>query len=336
MYQQFFGLQKEPFAMTPDPALLFLTPGHREALAGLTYAVLSRKGFVVLTGDPGTGKTTLLTQVFHSIPTGRAQFSVILNPTLTPSEFLEMALLDFGINNVPVSKAQRLTLLQEFLIDVFQNGQTAALVVDEAHKLSTEVLEEIRLLGNFERADGKLLQIVLAGQAELGDILNRQDMRQLKQRVAVRLTVQPLSALEVDQYVKHRWLKAGAGKPHPFQPEAIASIGQYSQGIPRLVNALCDNALALAWRQNRTTVNVPQISEAARNLDLTESSTGRARWAHVVSAPEAARVANGIDGTAAATMPPGAFLTNLGGYQTIAHKSSTLSRLAGRLRLSKA
>src|SRR5207302_5867178 len=135
MYHQFFGLNKDPFNMTPDPAFLFLTSAHREALAGLTYSVLSRKGFVVLTGDAGTGKTTLLTRIFQSVPPTRALFSVVLNPILTPAEFLELALLDFGVTNIPASKTQRLNLLQQFLVDSHKKGQVAVLVVDEAHKL---------------------------------------------------------------------------------------------------------------------------------------------------------------------------------------------------------
>src|SRR5712692_9742479 len=195
MYQQFFGLTKDPFSLTPDPAFLFLTAAHREALAGVTYSILSRKGFVVLTGDAGTGKTTLLTRIFQSILTTRVRFSVVLNPTLTPSEFRELALLDFGITDIPASKAQRLNLLQKFLVEAYRHGQVAVLVVDEAHKLPPDVLEEIRLLSNFELADAKLLQIVLAGQTELGALLNREDMRQLKQRIAMRLTIHPLSPI---------------------------------------------------------------------------------------------------------------------------------------------
>jgi general secretion pathway protein A len=336
MYHRFFGLEKDAFGMTPDPEFLFLTAAHREALAGLTYAILNRKGFVVLTGDAGTGKTTLLARIFQSVPAERAQFSVVLNPTLTPSEFLEMALLDFGMTNIPASKAQRLTLFQEFLIDACQRHQAAVLVVDEAHKLPPDVLEEIRLLSNFERAEGKLLQIVLAGQTELGDVLNRQDMRQLKQRIAVRLAIHPLSVSEVDNYIRHRWQKAGASKPHPFQPEAIACIGQCSRGIPRLVNALCDNALALACGEGRTAVDVSQIVEVARDLDLIGAPARQARWAHLMTAAESARVATGANRTLAnGTVPLSAPIPTLEKYRTSIPKPSTLSRFGNRLRSLK-
>jgi general secretion pathway protein A len=271
MYHQFFGLTKDPFSMTPDPAFLFLTAPHREALAGVTYAILHRKGFVVLTGDAGTGKTTLLTRIFQSIPTSRVRFSVVLNPTLTPSEFLELALLDFGITDIPASKAQRLTLLQQFLIDAHRKQQVAVLVVDEAHKLPPDVLEEIRLLSNFELAETKLLQIVLAGQTELGEVLNRQDLRQLKQRIAVRLYIHPLSATGVEHYIKHRWEKAGAIRPHPFNSDAVALIAEYSRGIPRLVNAICDNALMLAYAEHGNTITRQHIGEVAGDLDLLDS-----------------------------------------------------------------
>src|SRR4051794_11139366 len=161
MYERFFGLQKHPFSMTPDPGVLFMTSQHKEALVGLTYAILDRKGFVVLTGDAGTGKTTLLARVLQYLPAERICSSVILNPTLSPSEFLELAMLDFGITDISQSKAQRLYRLQDFLVRGYAAGRISTLVVDEAHKLSPGVLEEIRLLGNFENSDDKLIQVVL-------------------------------------------------------------------------------------------------------------------------------------------------------------------------------
>ena len=341
MYSQFFGLRTEPFSMTPDPAFLFLTTAHREALAGLTYSILSRKGFVVLTGDAGTGKTTLLTRIFQSIPSTRVRFSVVLNPTLTPSEFLELALLDFGITSVPVSKAQRLTLLQQFLIEAAGKKQTAVLVVDEAHKLPPDVLEEIRLLSNFEQADGKLLQIVLAGQTELGDVLNRQDLRQLKQRVAVRLAIHPLSPSDVEHYIQHRWQKAGATKPHPFQPEAVVRVAQCSRGIPRLVNVLCDNALMLAYGEGNATIGLAQIDEVAHDLDLVDTQ-GKLRPGQAAITGASLKVehspagvtTNGVATAIADRMAPApAPVPILERYRT--NKPSRLTRLAGKLGLTR-
>ena len=262
-----FGLRKNPFSMTPDPAFLFLTEQHREALVGLTYALLERKGFALLTGDAGTGKTTLLARVLQFLPATRLQYSLILNPTLTPSEFLEMTLLDFGVRDIPSSKAQRLWKLQKLLLQGHREGKVSALVVDEAHKLSAEVLEEVRLLGNFEEADQKLLQILLVGQTELDDILNREDLRQLKQRFAVRLSIGPLTPPEVGQYIRHRWLRAGGDQP-PFTVQATADIGAVSRGIPRLINAICENALTHSLAEGCSLVSDRHVRAAAADLRL--------------------------------------------------------------------
>ena len=268
MYSKFFGLDKKPFNMTPDPAFLFLTAQHREALVGLTYSILERKGFVVLTGDAGTGKTTLLTRVLQHMPETKVQSSVILNPTLTPAEFLELALLDFGIPEVPASKAQRLVKMQKLLLEGHREGRISTLVIDEAHKLSLDVLEEVRLLGNFEQDDQKLLQILLVGQSELSDLLERSDLRQLKQRIALRFTIEPLSPDEVDQYIRYRWTTAGGAQAVPFAPETVTQIAHYSRGIPRVINALCDNALILAFGEGARVVGEKHIREAAADLKL--------------------------------------------------------------------
>jgi len=335
MYYQFFGLQKEPFGMTPDPSFLFLSAAHREALAGLTYAILSRKGFVVLTGDAGTGKTTLLTRVLKSVPPSRACFSVVLNPTLTPAEFLELVLLDFGIAEVPSSKAQRLTILREFLTEAYGQNRVPVLVVDEAHKLPPDVLEEIRLLSNFELPEGKLLQIVLAGQTELGDLLNRQDLRQLKQRVAVRLAIHPLSAPDVAHYIQHRWQRAEASQAHPFQPEAVRTIAQYSRGIPRMVNVLCDNALMLAYGEGVSSIGTAHIGEVARDLDLTDRN-GRLRQGGA-AAPVYRTGTNGggLTGVTNDVAPAGPVpipIPTLERYPSHEAGPSKLRRLANRLR----
>src|SRR6185436_4115636 len=272
MYQDLFGLQKLPFNLTPDPAFLFLPTKHREALAGLTYAILERKGFVVLTGDAGTGKTTLLNSVMSRLPADRVETSVVLNPTLTPSEFLESVLLDFEITDVPASKAQRLWKLQEFLARTHHQNRFAVIVIDEAHKLSPEVLEEIRLLGNYESASEKFVQILLLGQSELDDLLKRQDLRQFKQRIALRLYIDPLSAMEVCQYISFRWAKAGGRDAPPFTPDALAAIVQWSQGIPRLINSICDSALLMAYGDESPLVGSNYIRAAAINLALAEPS----------------------------------------------------------------
>ena len=273
MYETFFGLNGNPFSMTPDPGALFWTSAHREAFAGLMYAVTSHKGFVVFTGPAGTGKTTLLRKLLDTAPSMRTSF--VYNPTLTPSEFLELALADFDMPAGPMNKAQRLMKLEQFLLATHRAGQVAVLIIDEAHKLSPELLEEVRLLTNFETAKQKLLQIVLAGQPELNGILKRDDLWQLKQRVAVRLQIRPLSEPEIVQYLTVRWTKAGGKEPLPFDKPSIDLITSCSKGIPRMINGICDNALLSAYSDGRTTINRDDILEVLRDLDLRSSSSGQ-------------------------------------------------------------
>jgi type II secretory pathway predicted ATPase ExeA len=272
MYKDFFGLQRLPFNLTPDPSFLFLPPKHREALAGLTYAILERKGFAVLTGEAGTGKTTLINSVLSRLPSDRLESSMMLNPTLSASEFLESVLLDFDIPDIPASKAQRLWKLQHFLARAQQDKRLALLIIDEAHKLHPELLEEIRLLGNFENASEKFLQILLVGQPELDGLLNRADLRQFKQRIALRLHVDRFSPTEVEEYIQLRWSKAGSPKPVPFTDEAVAGVNQWSQGIPRLINSLCDTALLIAYGDECPLVGLKYVRAAAINLTLAEPS----------------------------------------------------------------
>jgi general secretion pathway protein A len=268
MYESYFGLKASPFNMTPDPDAMFWTPAHREALAGLTYAVTCRKGFAVLSGPAGTGKTTLLRKLLQSSPVPMAA-SFVYNPTVTSSEFLEMALTDFGIpQEGSRSKAQQLFHFEQFLLSAYREGRTAVLIVDEAHKLSPEVLEEIRLLTNFETANQKLLQIVLAGQPELNDILNCDDLLQLKQRVAANLRTRRLTRPEVTQYLEFRWTKMGGSEPLPFTRDAIDLIYDCTEGIPRMINGICDNALISAYGSGRRMVGREEILDVARDLDL--------------------------------------------------------------------
>jgi general secretion pathway protein A len=285
MYTEFFGLQKLPFNLTPDPEFLYLSAKHREALTGLQYAILGRKGFVVLTGDAGTGKTTLLSAVVSQLPTGKVLSSILLNPTLTPSEFLELLMLDFGIADIPASKAQRLWALQGLLMEADRNDRIAILVIDEAHKLSEEVLEEIRLLGNYEYATAKFLQIVLLGQCELDDLLERHDMRQFKQRIALRLYIDPLTALETAECIRFRWTKAGGPGEPPFTPEAIEGVARWSGGIPRLINSICDSALLMAYGDASSSVGIQYVRDAAMNLALIRSLAAPTILAQPVAVP---------------------------------------------------
>jgi general secretion pathway protein A len=268
MYKNYFGLQREPFGMTPDPHMLRMTIAQREAMAGIMYAVLARRGFVALIGEAGTGKTTLLNAVMRTLKQNRAQFSVVFNPTLNPHEFLESALADFGFTDIPENKAQRLLALNRLLITADEQRTAAVLIVDEAHKLSSDVLEEIRLLSNFERPEGKLIQIILAGQPQLAAILDRADLEQLKQRVAVRLTIGRFSSAEVQAYIAQRWAAAG-GPQHPFSQKAVEVVAMCSHGIPRVVNSICDNALMMAMAEGSTSVTQAHVEEAARDLAFT-------------------------------------------------------------------
>ena len=269
MYNELFGLRKNPFGLAPDPAFLFLTEQHRETLAGLTCAILQRKGFAVLTGDAGTGKTALLARVLQFLPASQLQFGVILNTTPAPSELLELALLDFGVTDVPPGKAQRLGKLRDVLLQGQREGKSSALIVDDAHKLSPEVLEEIRMLGNLEEAGQKCLQILLVGQSELDNILSRPDLRQLKQCISLQLSLAPLAPRQVGEYIGHRWLRAG-GKEHPFSAKAVACVARVSRGIPRGINALCDNALISAFKARSSRVRDSHVREAAANLGFGE------------------------------------------------------------------
>ncbi len=320
MYGQFFGLRKAPFNLTPDPEFLYLTPQHREALAGITYAILARKGFVVLTGDAGTGKTTLLTRILQHLPVTRVNSSVIVNPTLSAAEFLEAALLDFGFTDVPPSKPRRIAALQSFLCNAAREQRISALVVDEAHKLSLEVLEEIRLLGNFESASEKLLQVALVGQSELDDLLDRDQLRQLKQRIALRVAIQPLSEAEVPRYIRHRWVKAGGAEP-PFSLEAVAGIQRASGGVPRVINVVCDNALMQAFADGSASVEVRHVLGACRDL----------RLATEVPAPLAPPKIPSAEAPAP-TPPADAYqMKTLERYRASAAQPSLMARLAAKL-----
>jgi general secretion pathway protein A len=266
MYEQFYKVRTNPFALTPDPEYLFLSEEQREAIASLMYAVLARRGFSVLIGDAGTGKTTLLRALMRSIPNSRAVFSVVVNPTLTAAEFLRTCVADFGING-GTTKDALLANLHRFLIQIHKENKVAVLIVDEAQRLSTELLEEVRLLTNFETDKEKLIQVILAGQDELADILDRYDLRQLKQRISTRLHIRALTGDAIGEYIRYRWSRCST-MPVPFDAGAVAAIGEASGGVPRLINAVCENALILGFAQGQSTIDSKVVSAVAADLHL--------------------------------------------------------------------
>jgi general secretion pathway protein A len=286
MYEKFFQLERTPFSTVPNPDCVYFAGQHADAIGGLVFGVLSRKGYLVLTGEAGLGKTTALGAMAHLMGKSSVQTSLILNPILTGPEFLEMALLNFGFKDIPLSKAMRLKIFQDFLIRSDADGKVTALVIDEAHKLSTELLEEVRLLGNFEASDHKLLQMVLVGQPELNDRLNLPELWQLKQRIAIRMSLARMDRETVEHYLIFRWSKAGATSAIPFTDAAIDAIATWSKGIPRLINAICDNALLIAFSEETRTVEMRHVREACKELDLAISAL-RPRFDSVSPGPTA-------------------------------------------------
>jgi putative secretion ATPase (PEP-CTERM system associated) len=268
MYKKFFGLKENPFNANPDPRYLFMTRHIQEALACLTYGIQGRRGFVLLTGEVGTGKTTLLHKLLSWLQRYRIATSFVFNPRLDASQFLEYMMADFGLSGESRQKGQLLMRLNKWLLERFRVGRTAVLIVDEAQNLSPEVLEEIRLLTNLETATEKLLQIVLSGQPELEAKLNRPELRQLRQRIMLRCKTQPLLPEETQQYVATRLRVAGANSQPVFSPEAITAVHNYARGIPRLINLLCEHGLISAFAEQKRPVPEETIQEVAHEFEL--------------------------------------------------------------------
>jgi general secretion pathway protein A len=292
MYLEHYGLARLPFEMTPDPAFLYLGETHREGLATLVYSVQAGKGFVVLTGEVGTGKTTLLHALLAQLDTTTAS-AFLFNPILDTLDFFRILFDEYGIETPCRTKAEYLLALNHFLIERLSRNRKTILIIDEAQDLPPELLEEVRLLSNLETPTAKLLQIMLVGQPELNDLLARPDLRQLRQRVVLRHHLRPFDEREIDAYVDERLALAGYTGKGIFDRSARREIARVTAGVPRLVNIVCDGALLSGYARGKHTVTADMVREVARELQLpallddqdprapggsSGVSSGRRRW----------------------------------------------------------
>lgn len=267
MYKRFFGLRELPFGTNPDPRFLYMLPQIREALACLQFGIATRKGFAVLTGEVGTGKTTLLRTVLGTLPKDRVSTAFVFNPRLEVVDFLDFVLADFGITPANRSKAGMLQQLNQWLLERFRSGAMCVIVVDEAQNLSWELLEEIRLLTNLETSSEKLLQILLSGQPELATMLREPRLRQLRQRVALWCRTYPLNAGQTQAYIAERLRIAGANRPL-FTPEATQLVYRNSGGIPRIINLICEHSLISAYVESIQPIPARVVEAVSSELEL--------------------------------------------------------------------
>jgi type II secretory pathway predicted ATPase ExeA len=268
MYKNFFSLRANPFNVNPDPRYLFLTRHTQEALACLTYGIQSRKGFVLLTGEVGTGKTTLLNKLLDWLRGQHVATAFIFNSRFNVTQLFDYMLADFGIPCESRMKSQVLLRLNHWLLDRYKSGETAVLIIDEAQNLSLPVLEEVRMLTNLETTTEKLLQIVLSGQPELEQKLNLPQLRQLRQRITLRCKTHSLTPEETKAYIGQRLKVAGNNGNLIFTPEALEAVHKYARGIPRVINLLCDHALISAFVDQQKQVGEDIIDAIAREFDL--------------------------------------------------------------------
>jgi general secretion pathway protein A len=273
MYKKFFGLRANPFSVSPDPRYLFMTRHTQEALDCLTYGIQSRKGFILLTGEVGTGKTTLVNKLLELMHAQQVATAFIFNSRLDVPTFLTYMMADFGIPCDSQSKGQMLIQFYNWLLDRYRAGETAVLIVDEAQNLSGELLEEIRMMTNVESFTEKLLQIVLVGQPELEQTIKQPQLRQLRQRVTLRARTYPLTLGEMKLYVSQRLRIAGSNVEEMFDPEALAAIYRYSNGIPRVVNLICEQCLVSAFVDQHRVVTAHVVDAVAREFDLVDGSS---------------------------------------------------------------
>jgi general secretion pathway protein A len=270
MYKRHFGLNENPFNINTDPRYLYLTQRTQEALDCLTYGIEARKGFILLTGEVGTGKTTILNKLLDSLHQQNAATAFVFNPRMTASQLFDYMIADFGIVCTSKARSHVLFKLHQWLLDRYQAGEQTVLVVDEAQVLSRQALEEIRLLTNLETSTHKLLQIVLAGQPEVEEKLNQRDLRQLRQRIALRAKTLPLTQEETSGYILERLRIAGSNGEEIFSPLAIEAVYRHARGIPRVTNLLSEQALVRAFVHGEKLVSAEIVEEVARDFSLDE------------------------------------------------------------------
>jgi general secretion pathway protein A len=270
MYKSFFGLKESPFRVNPDPRFLYLTKEIEETLAALKYGIKTRKGFVTLIGEVGTGKTTLLNRLLDWLKQQTVRTAFIFNTRVNSTQLFEFVLSEFEIPCDSRSKSQQLMKLNNWLLDRHIAGETSVLIIDEAQNLTYPVMEEIRLLTNLETSTDKLLQIVLSGQPELDEKLKLPQLRQLRQRISVRCKTSPLTNEQTQEYVAERLRIAGANGQPIFSATALDTIHKYAQGIPRVINLLCEHALTGAYVEEQRPIEPPLIEEIAREFQLDE------------------------------------------------------------------
>jgi type II secretory pathway predicted ATPase ExeA len=270
MYHEYYGLTERPFDLTPNTRYLYLTPMHREALAAVQYGITSRRGIIVVTGEAGTGKTTIVRAALRALRGENVRQTYLNNPALTRDEFLQFLTRAFRLGSEAAeSKTDLLSRLTATLSRNHAQGQITAMVVDEAQSLPHELLEEIRLLANIETSTAKLLQVVLVGQPELADRLNDPSLRQLKQRVAIRATLRPLDLRATAALIAGRLRVAGGNPPDVFTPAAVELVYRYSGGVARTINVICDNALLSGFAADQKPVGPTLVEEVCRDFDLT-------------------------------------------------------------------
>ncbi|MBL8229008.1 MAG: AAA family ATPase [Bryobacterales bacterium] len=281
MYNAFFGFKESPFNLSPDPTFLYRSPQHEEALANLIYGVQSRKGFIVLSGEVGTGKTTMLECLRDFLETQFIEFAFVFNSRINADQFFEMIAYDLDLRCNRNSKTEVLFALNHLLIQQANESRTTVLIVDEAHNLEWDVLEEIRLLGNLENRRGKLLQIILAGQPELDRKLDAPNLRQLKQRIVLRCNLKPFREEESVAYMTSRLEKAGMRDQSVFPIDLMLEIHLRSQGIPRVINAICDNLLLSTFAAEQHVATVEMLDEVCQDMRLEwpgRHTRGRGRY----------------------------------------------------------